>query len=295
MQKSKLKSLLIYLEMIKIQHSVFALPFAMIGMIWAADGWPGWAKFSWIILAMVSCRSAAMAFNRIVDRRIDILNPRTATRALPQGLIRLRDVYLFFLTSCIIFIGSSAMLNPLALMLSPVALGITLGYSYTKRFTPFCHFILGLSLGIAPVAAWIAVRGSLDVQIIPMTLAVLFWTAGFDILYALLDEKFDRDHHIRSIPQTLGNEKALFVSKGSHLMAILCLILGGLAVQAGTWYFLGIFIAGILLFYEQILIKPNNYKRVNFAFATLNGFVSISIFVFTLTDQVMRNARPFVG
>lgn len=283
-----LRSLLVYLEMIKIQHSIFALPFAMIGMLWAADGWPGWIKFLWILVAMVSCRSAAMSFNRIVDRNIDALNPRTAMRALPKGLIDLRDVYLFFLISCAVFILSAAMLNPLALILSPVALFITLGYSYAKRFTPFCHFILGLSLGIAPLGAWIGVKGTFNFEIFPLALAVLFWSAGFDILYALLDEQFDKDYGVHSIPQQYGRKKALLISKVSHFTAICCFFLQGLVLHAGMWYFFGVFIAGMLLFYEQILIKPNNYRKIHFAFATLNGVMSINVFIFTLIDIIAQ-------
>ena len=282
------RSLLVYLEMIKIQHSVFALPFAMIGMLWAAGGWPGWIKFLWILLAMVSCRSAAMSFNRIADRKIDALNPRTAIRALPSGLISLNDAYFFFLVSCAIFIFSAAMLNPLAFILSPVALFITLGYSYAKRWTPFCHFILGLSLGIAPLAAWIGIKGTFNFEIFPLVVAVLFWSAGFDILYALLDEQFDQDHNVHSIPQQYGRKKALLISKASHLAAICFFWIQGLVLHTGMWYFFGIFIAGMLLFYEQMLIKPNNYRKIHFAFGTLNGIMSMSVFIFTLIDSMTQ-------
>src|SRR5471030_1973705 len=210
--------------MIKVEHSIFALPFALIGMMWGTryefhTAWPGWRIFGLIVVAMVSCRSAAMAFNRIADREIDAVNPRTKMRAIPAGLLQLRQVNVFFYGSCVIFFGACALLNPLALILSPVPLGVTLFYSVTKRFTPLCHFVLGLSLGIAPSAAWIATTGKLASPIIPITLAVLFWTGGFDTIYALQDDEFDRAQGLRSLPQTVGRTKALIISRLSHTLA----------------------------------------------------------------------------
>jgi 4-hydroxybenzoate polyprenyltransferase len=283
----------VYLEMIKFEHSIFALPFAMIGMMWgsrAAFGtpWPGGWPLFWIVIAMVSCRSAAMAFNRIADRDIDALNPRTKTRAIPAGLLELRQVNLFFYGSCVLFFVAAGMLNPLALALSPIALGVTLFYSRTKRFTPLCHFVLGLSLGIAPAAAWIGVTGKLDLAIGAITLAVLFWTAGFDIIYALQDEEFDREHRLRSLPQTVGRPRALTVSRLCHLTAVGFLIVGGLLVGAAIFWWLGVAFAAALLAYEQSLVKPDDLSRVNIAFFTLNGFVSLGIFLFALADQLVR-------
>ena len=227
-----------YLEMIKIEHSIFALPFAMAGMVWGSvsatgSAWPGWRVFGLIVLAMVSCRSAAMAFNRIADRAIDAKNRRTAIRAIPAGLLSLRTANLYFYGSCLLFFVAAALLNPLAFALSPVALGITLVYSVTKRFTPLCHYILGLSLGIAPAAAWIAVTASLEWAIIPVFLGVAFWTAGFDIIYSLQDEEFDRENGLRSIPQTLGKPKALLVSRISHGVAIVLLAAGIFLLDGG--------------------------------------------------------------
>jgi len=284
----------VYLEMIKVEHSIFALPFALIGMMWGTrsisdSAWPGWRIFCLIVVAMVSCRSAAMAFNRIADRDIDAINPRTKTRAIPAGLLQLRQVNLFFYGSCLIFFGACAMLNPLALALSPVALGMTLFYSLTKRFTPLCHFVLGLSLGIAPSAAWIASTGKLALPIIPITLAVIFWTAGFDIIYALQDDDFDREHRLRSLPQTLGRPKALMVSRVCHIFAIQFLITGGLMVHAGLAWFIGVLFACGLLLYEQSLVKPDDLSKVNIAFFTLNGFVSLGLFGFALADQILRS------
>jgi 4-hydroxybenzoate polyprenyltransferase len=284
-----MRALRVYLEMIKFEHSIFALPFAMIGMMWGSQvafgsPWPGGWAFGWIVVAMVSARSAAMAFNRIADREIDARNPRTRMRALPAGLLRLSQANLFFLASCLIFFVAAAMLNPLALMLSPVALFVTLFYSLTKRFTPLCHLVLGLSLGIAPAAAWIGATGSLDWRILPIVGAVLCWTAGFDIIYSLQDVDFDREHGLRSLPETLGRRRALFVSRVLHVSAVALLALGGWAMGAGTVFFFGVGFAAGLLAYEQSLVSPDDLSRVNLAFFTLNGFVSLGVFAFTLGD-----------
>lgn len=287
----KRNPLSIYLEMIKIEHSIFALPFAMIGMMWGSNWksgspWPGWPVFLWIVVAMVSCRSAAMAFNRIADRDIDAANPRTRLRALPAGLLSLRTANLYFIASCAIFFLAAYSLNSLAFALSPVALGITLFYSVTKRFTSLCHFILGLSLGIAPAAAWIAVTGSLHPAVLPLTAAVTLWTTGFDIIYALQDEEFDKEMGLHSVPRTLGKERALLISRACHVAAIVFLITGGMAFGAGTFYYIGVSLAAGLLLYEQSLVTPTDLSRVNMAFFTLNGFVSIGLFVLALLDQL---------
>lgn len=289
---SGFRSLRIYLEMIKIEHSIFALPFAMIGMMWSSletfgRAWPGGWIFGWIVVAMVSSRSAAMAFNRIADRAIDAKNPRTKMRALPAGLLQLRQANLFFAASVAIFIFAAAMLNPLALTLSPVALAVTLGYSLTKRVTPLCHFVLGLSLGIAPAAAWVAVSGTLDAAIVAVTVAVALWTAGFDIIYALQDEEFDQEHGLRSLPQTLGKTNALAVSRLCHIAAVALLVVSGLLFDRGALYFAGVGAAALILIYEQSLVKPNDLSRVNMAFFTLNGFVSIGVFGFALADVLL--------
>lgn len=289
-------ALRVYFEMIKIEHSVFALPFAMLGMMWAsrsigANGWPGWRVFGLIVLAMVSCRSAAMAFNRIADREIDAKSPRTKTRALPSGLLQLRHADLFFFASCAIFFASAALLNNLTLILSPVALGLVLGYSYTKRFTPLSHFILGLSLGVAPAAAWIAVTGTLDWPILAITGAVTLWTAGFDIIYSLQDEEFDKENGLRSLPETIGKRRALRVSRICHALSLCLLILGGWLAGAGVLYFAGVALAAMLLAYEQSLVRPEDLSRVNLAFFTLNGFVSLGVFVFALMDLTLSLGR----
>jgi 4-hydroxybenzoate polyprenyltransferase len=233
---------------------------------------------------MVSCRSAAMAWNRIADRDIDALNPRTKTRAIPAGLLSLRFANLFLLGSVIVFLGAAALLNTLALALSPVALLVTLGYSICKRFTPLCHFVLGLSLGIAPAAAWIGVTGTLDPRVLTLVGAVLCWTTGFDLIYALQDDDFDREHGLRSMPQTIGRAKSLLLSRGLHFCAIGLLTWAGFLMGRGVWYFVGVGFAAALLGYEQSLVKPNDLSRVNLAFFTLNGFVSIGVFAFALID-----------
>lgn len=288
------KAVRVYLDMIKVEHSIFALPFAMIGMMEGsrfASGspWPGWRVFLWIVAAMVSCRSAAMAFNRIADRDIDSLNPRTQARAIPSGMLLLKQVNLFFFVSCAIFVLAAAMLNRTALFLSPIALAVTIGYSMTKRFTPLCHLILGFSLGIAPAAAWIGAAGSLDPRILWFTAAVTCWTAGFDIIYSLQDEEFDREHNLRSLPQTLGKRRSLVVSRLLHALAVACLVLGAIQLSLGTWFFVGIAAASALLVYEQSLVKPDDLSKVNMAFFTLNGFVSIGLFAFALIDNLIRS------
>lgn len=280
-----------YLEMIKFEHSIFALPFAMIGMMWGSSfafdhPWPGWRVFGLIVLAMVSCRSAAMAFNRIVDRQIDAKNPRTAMRHIPAGLISLRQANLFFYASCGLFFFAAWQLNTLALVLSPVALLVTLGYSLTKRFTFLCHLVLGFGLGIAPAAAWIAVTGELHPAILPVTFAVMFWTGGFDVIYSLQDEEFDRSQGLRSMPETFGVGKALVLSRVFHVLAVGLLVWAASLVQAGVWTYAGIGVVALLLAYEQSLVKADDLSKVNMAFFTINGFVSLGFFAFVLIDQV---------
>lgn len=289
------QSFRIFMEMIKIEHSIFALPYAMLGMMWgsvAKSGhlWPGFEIFGWIVVAMISCRSAAMAFNRIADRDIDAENPRTVMRALPAGLLKLKQAQLFLYGSIAIFLLAAYMLNPLTLALSPIALLFTLGYSLTKRFTWLCHFVLGLSLGIAPAAAWIGVTGSLSPSIVAISLAVTFWTAGFDILYALADDEFDRSKNLHSIPAKFGRQRAMLISRVSHVVAVGCLLTGGLLLQAGWIYFLGVAVAAGMLIYEQSLVKPNDLSKLNMAFFTLNGYISMGVFLFALIDKLVVRA-----
>lgn len=274
--------------MIKVEHSVFALPFALVGMMYAAGGWPGWRVFGLIVLAMVSARSAAMAFNRLADAKIDALNPRTAGRAIPKGDLKAPQVALFLLASVALFLAAAAWLNPLALALAPLALFVLMVYSYTKRFTWLCHFFVGLSLGLAPAAAWVAVTGRFSWAPAFWILAVTFWTGGFDILYALQDEDFDRNNRLHSIPARFGRKRAIWVSRACHALVILFLVLAGLRVGGGASYYVGCAFVACLLGYEQSLVNERDISRLNFAFFTLNGYVSIGFFAFCLLDVLLR-------
>ena len=276
------------LEMIKFEHTIFALPFALTSALLAANGFPKWSALGWILLAMVGARSSAMAFNRIVDARYDKLNPRTANRALPSGILGFGEVWLFTLAAAGAFVFAAYKLNMLAFALSPVALLVVLGYSYTKRFTSFSHLVLGLALGIAPVGAWIGITGTLGFAPIALSAAVMFWTAGFDIIYALQDIDFDSKLGLFSIPRVLGPAKALLVSRLFHAATVLLLLVYGLLLGLGVVYYIGIAVVGCLLAYEQSLIKSDDFSRADMAFFTLNGFVSIGFFVFTFIDLILR-------
>jgi len=278
------------LQMIKFEHTVFALPFALTSAVIAANGFPSWRTLLWILVAMVGARSSAMAFNRIADLHYDRLNPRTAKRALPTGLLKVGDVWLFTMVSAAVFVLASKMLNPLALALSPVALIVILGYSYTKRFTSLSHLVLGLALGIAPAGAWIAVTGRLDFAPMVLSAAVMFWTAGFDIIYSLQDLEFDRKQDLFSIPKAIGPSRGLLVSRVFHLATVGLLAWFGYLIGAGNVYWIGVAFVGILLGYEQSLVKPNDLSKVNVAFFNTNGFVSIGYFIFSLVDLVLRKA-----
>jgi 4-hydroxybenzoate polyprenyltransferase len=279
----------IILEMIKIEHTVFALPFALMATVVAVHGhWMlFWHKLPWILLAMVGARSAAMAFNRIVDRTYDAANPRTKMRAIPAGLLSVPQVVLFTIVSCAMLVGAAAMLNPLALYLSPVALLLALGYSYTKRFTAFSHLFLGFALSVAPAGAWIAVTGRLDPPAMFLAGAVIFWLFGFDILYALQDTEFDRENNLHSMSVWLGNERALVVSRIGHGLTVLLLVGMGLTAHLGVFYFIGAAFAAALIVYEQSLVKANDLSKLNLAFFTLNGYISVGLFLFTLTDVLI--------
>lgn len=233
-----------------------------------------------------------MAFNRIFDREIDAKNPRTVTRAIPAGLLSLKQVNLFFYASIALFLVAAYQLGPLCLQLSPLALLFVLGYSSTKRFTYLCHVVLGLSLGIAPAAAWIATQNSLTLTPILLFLAVTFWTAGFDVIYSLQDEDFDRENGLFSLPVRFGKKAALSISRCFHVLCVSLLIGAGISYgSVGIWYWTGVAVATSLLFYEQSLVKPNDLSKVNLAFFTLNGFVSLGYFGFVLLDFLARGGR----
>ncbi len=277
----------IVLEAIKFEHTIFALPFALMGLVYAAEGLPDARTLGWILVAMVGARTAAMAFNRIADREIDALNPRTRQRALPAGLLTVRQMAMLMAGAIIAFVYAAWQLNWLCFWLSPVALAIILGYSYSKRFTPLSHYWLGLSLGIAPSATWIAVRGTLELPPILLSLAVALWVAGFDILYSLQDYEFDKQYGLRSLPETLGKARAIAVSRLSHLLCIGLFALAGYTLQVGWLYYVGVAFAAIMLAYEQSLVKPDDLSKLDLAFFTLNGYVSIGLFLFSLLERML--------
>jgi 4-hydroxybenzoate polyprenyltransferase len=280
------------LEMIKFEHSVFALPFALTGALLAIrEGgqgrWEVLPKVGWIIVAMVAARSAAMAFNRLVDAPIDARNPRTQGRHLPAGLLSKTFGWGFVAVSTLIFLLAARALNPLCFRLAPFALAIVFFYSFTKRFTSFSHLLLGFALGIAPAAAWIAIRGSLDLRILWLTAAVTFWTAGFDIIYACQDYEFDGDARLFSIPRALGIGPALQVARLLHGAMILCLAVLVRILGLGALSVVGIALIGALLVYEHSLVKAHDLSRVDAAFFTMNGYVSVLFFVFWAADILL--------
>ena len=279
-----MRKLKIILEMIKFEHTVFALPFAVMSAFIAADGLPSLEKLGWILVAMVGARSCAMAFNRLADAEIDSINPRTATRAIPAGLITKSTVWIFTVVSAGLLVLAAWRLNPLAFALSPVALAVIMGYSYTKRFTALSHFWLGISLSISPVGAWIAIQGSFALPPIILCLVVLLWTAGFDIIYACQDVNFDRKHGLRSIPAKLGIRWALWLSSGLHVVAVLLLLSIPFLVELGTFYYIGVGIVVLIFIYEHAIVKPTDLSRVNLAFFTLNGMISLVLMALSIAD-----------
>lgn len=283
-----LRSTRVTLEMIKWEHSVFALPFALTAAILAAGGWPPLRILFWIVVCMVSARSAAMAFNRLADAELDAANPRTATRALPAGQLSRGFVAAFIVLAAALFILGAAMLNRLTLLLSPVALGVVLLYSYMKRVTRWSHLVLGLALGIAPAAAWIAVRGSLDPRIILLTAIVLLWVGGFDVLYACQDFEHDRSAGLNSVPQAFGIEGAFWIARGMHLATAALLFIFAHVFGLGPIALVGLALVVLLLAYEHSILSPTDLRRMNAAFFTLNGVISVVFFVFVALDVVHR-------
>jgi len=283
-----LHNLRVTLEMIKWEHSVFALPFALCGAMLAAGGLPTAHQLIWIVVAMVAARSAAMAFNRLADASLDAANPRTQTRALPAGHLTPAFVATFVVISCAVFILAAAELNRPALLLSPVALAVLLAYSYTKRFTRWSHLVLGFALGIAPSAAWIAVRGSLDPRILLLTAAVTFWVGGFDVLYACQDYDFDREAGLHSIPRFLGVARALWVARAFHLLMLFLLVALLLVFGMGKLAVVGVIAVALLLAYEHSLVSADDLSRLNAAFFTMNGVISVIFLVFVAGDVWLR-------
>lgn len=297
-----------YLSLIKFSHTIFAMPFAMIGFSLAVyrDMHGGLLetgslkeldrgvlhtspmyflqKLLLVVFCMVCARSAAMAFNRYLDRHFDAKNPRTAIREIPSGVIRANSALWFTIICCVLFVLCSFLINSLCFFLSPVALLIVLGYSYTKRFTSLCHLVLGLGLSLAPVGAYIAVTGRFDILPVMFSFAVLFWVSGFDIIYALQDEEFDRSQQLYSIPAALGKKKALRVSRILHLLSALVVIVAGVYGKFGIAYWLGVLIFVGMLVYQHSIVKPDDLRRVNIAFMTANGIASVVFSLFVISD-----------
>ena len=286
---SFLRSARITLQMIKWEHSIFALPFALTGAMLAAGGFPSVRVLLLIVVCMVSARSAAMAFNRLVDAEFDAANPRTATRAIPAGQLSKQFAGLFTVVMCAVFVAASAALNHLTLLLSPVALIVVLGYSYMKRITQWSHLVLGFALGIAPAAAWIAVRGSLDARVLILTGAVLLWVGGFDVLYACQDYEFDRNAaELYSIPKAFGLHGAFWIARAMHL-GMLALLLWMLPVfHLGVIAAVGTGVVAALLLYEHSIVKPTDLRRMDAAFFLLNGIISVLYFIAVAADILVR-------
>jgi 4-hydroxybenzoate polyprenyltransferase len=302
-----------YLSLIKFSHTIFAMPFAMIGFGLGLIAWnnqlPGWTlnetmglvkkgfhifgqdiliKFSLVLLCMIFARSAAMAFNRYLDRNFDAKNPRTAIREIPKGIIKANSVLLFTTISCLAFITCTFFINKLCFYLSPVALLVVLGYSYTKRFTPLCHLILGIGLSLAPIGAYLAVTGKFDLLPIFFSLAVIFWVSGFDIIYALQDEEFDKSQKLYSMPVWLGKANALRVSELLHLFSALAIVEAGIYGHFGWLYWIGTGIFIGMLIYQHSIVKPTDLKKINIAFMTANGIASIVFAIFVIADLFIK-------
>jgi 4-hydroxybenzoate polyprenyltransferase len=297
-----------YLSLIKFSHTIFAMPFALIGFFLAVNsfvslsgvqlglpypgeipvfysGWTDLLKvFVLVIICMITARSAAMAFNRYLDRQFDAKNPRTAIREIPAGIISASSALRFTILNCILFILATWFINPLCLALSPVALFVILFYSYTKRFTPLCHLVLGLGLSLAPIGAYLAVTGQFALLPILFSFTVLFWVSGFDIIFALQDEDFDRSQNLYSIPVALGTSKALLVSRILHVLAALCVVTAGLLGHFGWLYWVGVGVFLSMLIYQHSIVKPHDLTKVNIAFMTANGIASVVFALFVIAD-----------
>ena len=296
-----------YLSLVKFSHTIFAMPFALIGFFlsvirlhfWDNSITPGWhstiypkwfflLKFILVILCMVFARSAAMAFNRWLDKNFDAKNPRTAIREIPAGMIKANNALWFVFISCLLFVVCCFFINKICFYLSPVALFVVLFYSYTKRFTALCHLVLGVGLSLAPIGAYLAVTGQFALLPILFSFTVLFWVSGFDIIYALQDEEFDKSNRLHSIPAALGKSKALMVSNLLHLFSATCVISAGIYGHFGLWYWIGVAIFCGLLIYQHTLVKPNNLSKVNMAFFTTNGIASVVFAIFVILDLLLN-------
>jgi 4-hydroxybenzoate polyprenyltransferase len=281
----------VFLEMIKFEHTIFALPFAfmgaLLGSVVVRNELPEWAEIGWIFLAMVGARSAAMGLNRLIDRAIDAKNPRTAGRAIPAGLLSSKEVLLFIAASFALLFYAAARLNPLCVKLLPIAVAMLVLYSYTKRFTWTCHLFLGFTQALAVLGGWVAVTASFDRIGLVLYVTVAFWTAGFDIIYACQDVEFDRREGLYSIPSRFGIARALWIARLFHVVTAGGLIVLFFMAELGWWYLIGILISYVILFYEHYIVKPHDLSRLNTAFFTMNGVLSIVVFAFTCLDLVV--------
>ncbi|HET9431056.1 MAG TPA: UbiA-like polyprenyltransferase [Chitinophagaceae bacterium] len=288
-----------YLSLVKFSHTIFAMPFALIGFFMGLDtyaaeipGWPIPSVFGKLFLLVIGCmvfaRSAAMAFNRYLDRSFDAKNPRTAIREIPAGILHANSVLIFTIVNCLLFIACTYFINRICFYLSPVALGIVLGYSYTKRFTPLCHLVLGLGLSLAPIGAYLAVTGEFELLPILFSFAVIFWVSGFDIIYSLQDEEFDKSQKLYSMPAWLGKAKSLRISELLHGLSAASVIIAGWFGGFGWLYWIGVAIFSGMLIYQHSIVKPNDLRKVNLAFMTANGIASVVFAIFVIADLFMN-------
>ena len=292
--KSAVSEIKNYFSLVKFAHTIFAMPFALIGFFYGLKTInyqllrPWWMLFILVILCMVFARSAAMAFNRWLDAEYDAKNPRTLIREIPGGVISKRNAMIFVVFNCMAFVATTYFINGMCLALSPVALFVILFYSYTKRFTPLCHLVLGLGLSLAPIGAYIAVTGQFALVPVLFSLSVLFWVSGFDIIYALQDEEFDKEHNLYSIPSWLGTVRALRVSEYLHFLSAAAVIAAGMIGHFSWLYRAGVLVFAFFLFYQHTLVKPKDLSKVNKAFFSSNGIASVVFCVFVLLDIFTR-------
>lgn len=279
---------LVFLEMIKFEHTIFALPFAYLGAFMAVGGLPPVDKLFWITVAMVGARTAAMALNRLIDRHIDKLNPRTAQRAIPSGAISTIEVWAYTIISFAVLFLAATMLNPLCVKLMPIAVFVLVIYSYMKRISWTCHIVLGIAIGLAPLGSWVAITGKINLPGVILAIAVASWVAGFDIIYSCQDWEFDKENKLHSIPVEFGLEKALIISKLFHIIAPAMFVIIGLIMNFGIIYYVGVLIAISLLLYEHSLVRPNDLTKIDMAFFNMNGYLSVVMFVFTLIDLIIK-------
>ena len=283
------KKISILLEMIKFKLTLFAMPFALMGAFLAGDGVPRARIFFWIIIAMVGARTCAMGFNRIVDRRFDEANPRTENRAIPAGEVKLAEAWAMVIIAGLLFFLACYNLNPLTLLLSPLALSLTLFYSLTKRFTSLCHLVLGIALAFSPLGGWVAVSGSLEGFPYVLSLGVLFWVAGFDTIYACLDADFDKQARLYSLPAKLGSKNAFRLAGVFHILAFVLFVFTGIHEQLNIFYYIGIVLTAVALLYQHMIVRPTDLSRIHAAFFSMNGFISMALFLATWLSLATAN------